>query len=139
MEFDFVNHRLAIRNSDGRQEAVPLVAKPVAEFYGETLSALDRLDIETHIVGKPNEVDPAIAFAEDYQHAEYDPRCGARVLAATGSGPPSHDELSRGVRRKGQPGPILLGCYGFGLYTIFRAVGPHASGRCPELPGLGDG
>ena len=40
---------------------------------GETLSALDRLDIETHIVGKPNEVDPAIPFAEDYQHAEYDP------------------------------------------------------------------
>ena len=73
MEFDFVNHMLTIRNSDGGQEAVSLVAKPVAEFYGETLSALDRLDIETHIVGKPNEVDPAIAFYEDYQHAEYDP------------------------------------------------------------------
>ena len=73
MEFDFVNQILAIRKSDGRQEAVPLAAKPVAEFYGETLSALDRLGIETHIVGKPNEVDPAIPFAEDYQHAEYDP------------------------------------------------------------------
>ena len=24
-------------------------------------------------MGKPNEVDPAIPFAEDYQHAEYDP------------------------------------------------------------------
>ena len=73
MEFDFVNHVLAIRNSDGRQEAVPLAAKPVAEFYGETLSALDSLGIESHIVGRPNEVDPAIPFAEDYQHAEYDP------------------------------------------------------------------
>jgi len=73
MEFDFVRHRLTIRHSDGRHEAVSLVAKPVAEFYGETLSALDRLGIETHIVGKPNEADPAIPFAEDYQHAEYDP------------------------------------------------------------------
>src|ERR1700761_7963948 len=73
MEFDFVDHRLAIRLSDGRRDAVPLAARPVAEFYGETLSALDRLGIETHIVGKPNEVDPAIPFAEDYQHAEYDP------------------------------------------------------------------
>jgi hypothetical protein len=73
MEFDFVDHRLAIRLSDGRQEAVPLAARPVAEFYGEMLSALDRLGIETHIVGKPNEVDPAIRFAEDYRHAEYDP------------------------------------------------------------------
>ena len=131
MEFDFVNQILAIRKSDGRQEAVPLAAKPVAEFYGETLSALDRLGIETHIVGKPNEVDPAIPFAEDYQHAEYDPDAARSVLAATGAGPPGHDKLSRGVRRKGQPGPILLGCYGFGVYTIFRAARPHASGRSP--------
>jgi hypothetical protein len=74
MEFDFIDQILAIRKSDGRQEAVPLAARPVAEFYAETLAALDRLDIETRIVGKPNEVeDPAIPFAEDYQHAEYDP------------------------------------------------------------------
>jgi hypothetical protein len=58
MEFDFVNEILAIRKSDGDQEAVPLAAKPVAEFYGQTLSALDRLGIETRIVGQPNEVDP---------------------------------------------------------------------------------
>ena len=73
IEFDFVNQILAIRKSDGRQEAVPLAAKPVAEFYEETLSALDSLGIETRIVGKPNEVDPAIPFAGDYQHTEFDP------------------------------------------------------------------
>ena len=73
MEFDFVDQILAIRKSDGIQEAVPLAAKPVAEFYRETLSALDRLDIDTRIVDKPNEVDPAIPFAEDYQHSEYQP------------------------------------------------------------------
>src|SRR5262249_30701558 len=72
MEFDFVDHRLAIRLSDGREEVVPLAAKPVAEFYAATLSALGRLGIETHLVGKPNEVEPAIPFAEDYQNAEYD-------------------------------------------------------------------
>jgi len=40
MEFDFVSHLLAIRHSDGSQQAVPLAAKSVAQFYGETLSAL---------------------------------------------------------------------------------------------------
>ena len=58
MESDFVSHMLTIRHSDGGQKAVPLAAKPVAEFYGETLSALDSLGIESHIVGNPNEVDP---------------------------------------------------------------------------------
>ena len=52
MEFDFVSHMLVIRHSDGGQKAVPLAAKPVAEFYGETLSALDSLGIESHIVGR---------------------------------------------------------------------------------------
>jgi hypothetical protein len=73
MEFDFVTSVLAIRHSDGRQQKVTLEAKPVADFYGETLSALDSLDIDPHIVARPNEVDPAIPFAEDYQHAAYEP------------------------------------------------------------------
>jgi Family of unknown function (DUF5996) len=73
MEFDFVTDVLAIRHSDGGLRTVPLAAKPVAEFYGETLSVLDDLGIETHILARPNEVDPAIPFAEDYRHATYDP------------------------------------------------------------------
>jgi Family of unknown function (DUF5996) len=73
MEFDFVNQVLAIRHSDGGQRSARLAAKPVAHFYGETLSALDSLGIESHIVARPNEVDPAIPFAEDYRHCAYDP------------------------------------------------------------------
>jgi hypothetical protein len=73
IEFDFVNQVLAIRRSDGNQQSVALEAKPVAEFYGQTLSALDSLGIESHIVAHPNEVDPAIPFAEDYEHRQYEP------------------------------------------------------------------
>ena len=79
MEFDFVSHVLAIRRSDGSQASVPLKARPVAEFYGETLSALDSLGIQTQIVAQPNEVDPAIPFAEDFQHLSYD-RDSARMF-----------------------------------------------------------
>ena len=66
MEFDFVANVLAIRLSDGSERSVPLASRPVAEFYGETLSALDSLGIASQIVAHPNEVDPAIPFAEDY-------------------------------------------------------------------------
>jgi uncharacterized protein DUF5996 len=99
MEFDFLNHVLAVRHSDGRQEAVPLAARPVAEFYGQTLSALDHLGIETHIVGKPDETDPGIRFAEDYQHADYDSDA-ARTFWSNWFRPTGHDKLS-GVHRKG--------------------------------------
>jgi len=73
MEFDFVSKVLAIRHGDGSRCSVALAAKPVAEFYRETLSALDGLGIESHIVARPNEVDTAIPFADDHQHAAYDP------------------------------------------------------------------
>jgi hypothetical protein len=72
IEFDFMNNALVIRRSDGRDASVALEAKPVAEFYGQTLSALDSLGIESHIVARPNEVEPAIPFAEDYEHRQYD-------------------------------------------------------------------
>jgi len=73
LEFDFIDHALTIRHSDGRRRSVALAAKPVAEFYAETMSTLESLGIPTHINACPNEVDPAIPFADDYQHAAYDP------------------------------------------------------------------
>ncbi|MGY4649386.1 DUF5996 family protein [Mycobacterium sp. URHB0021] len=73
IEFNFVDHVLAIRHSDGSERSVPLAPKSVAQFYGETLSTLDSLGIASRIVAHPNEVHAAIRFAEDYQHADYDP------------------------------------------------------------------
>jgi Family of unknown function (DUF5996) len=52
---------------------VALEPKLVAQFYAETMGALSELGIPTHIQTKPNEVDPAIPFAEDHRHASYDP------------------------------------------------------------------
>src|SRR5438034_5777451 len=73
IEFDFVDHELHIRTSDGRRGDVALAPKPVARFYTETMAALGDLGVETRIHATPNEVDPAIPFADDYQHVDYDP------------------------------------------------------------------
>jgi hypothetical protein len=74
LEFDFVDHRLHLRASDGGSRDVTLEPKSVAQFYAETMSALGELHIQTHIHAAPNEVDPAIPFAEDDQHSSYDPQ-----------------------------------------------------------------
>jgi Family of unknown function (DUF5996) len=73
LEFDFVDHRLHIRTSDGGSREVILEPEPVARFYAETMAALGELGIDTRIRARPNEVDPAIPFAEDDRHASYDP------------------------------------------------------------------
>ena len=72
MEFDFVEHQLAVRSSDGGARRVLLRPMPVAEFHARTMAALAQLGIAAPISTRPNEVDPAIPFAEDREHASYD-------------------------------------------------------------------
>ncbi|MGD9991591.1 DUF5996 family protein [Pseudonocardia sp.] len=72
IEFDFVDHRLRIRSSDGGTREIALAPMSVAEFHDRTLSALGELGIEATISAGPNEVDPAIPFAADHEHASYD-------------------------------------------------------------------
>ncbi|MFF5340192.1 DUF5996 family protein [Streptomyces althioticus] len=75
--FDFVGHRLEIRSSDGGVEGFPLRPMTVADFYAQVLRALDALGIEAPIRPRPNEVEPAIPFAEDHEHASYDGEAAA--------------------------------------------------------------
>jgi Family of unknown function (DUF5996) len=73
VDFDFIDHRLAIRVSDGTTRGMPLAARPVAEFYREVMSLLDALGVEVRINTHPVEVDGGIPFEEDRIHASYDP------------------------------------------------------------------
>ncbi|MBO2464720.1 DUF5996 family protein [Actinomadura violacea] len=74
VEFDFISHVLRIRTSSGEERLVALEPKPVADFYAETMDHLVGLGIETTIQARPNEVEPSIPFADDHQHASYDPQ-----------------------------------------------------------------
>jgi hypothetical protein len=71
-EFDFVDHVLTFRTSDGRRDAVALRPRTVADFYADVLGSLARLDISAEILPRPNEVSPAIPFADDTEHHSYD-------------------------------------------------------------------
>lgn len=74
IEFDFIDHQLAIRTSSGATRAIPLREQSVAEFHGAFMSTLDELGLQTRIQSHPNEVEPAVPFAEDVEHASYDPQ-----------------------------------------------------------------
>lgn len=71
-EFDFVDHVLTFRTSDGRRDTVVLRPRTVADFYEDVVHALARLDIDAEIVSRPNEVSPSIPFAKDTEHHSYD-------------------------------------------------------------------
>ncbi|MGA8679214.1 MAG: DUF5996 family protein [Acidimicrobiales bacterium] len=72
IEFDFVDHVLDLRTSDGQTRRVALEPRSVADFYGATMAALDSLGVKVTILARPVEVPEAIAFAEDERHCSYD-------------------------------------------------------------------
>jgi Family of unknown function (DUF5996) len=78
IDFDFLDHVLRIATSDGRVSERPLRAEPVADFYAATMASLRSLDIEVPIWPTPVEVEAPIPFAQDYQHASYDPDAAQR-------------------------------------------------------------
>jgi hypothetical protein len=72
VDFDFINHQLLILTSQGRQKAVPLYPRSVANFYEETMACLAALGIEVQINTLPQEIIDAIPFELDSVHASYD-------------------------------------------------------------------
>jgi hypothetical protein len=73
VDFDFVDHALVVRASDGATDGLPLVPQSVADFYRDYQTLLRNLDLDVRIWPHPVEVERAIPFAEDREHASYDP------------------------------------------------------------------
>jgi hypothetical protein len=73
IDFDFVGHALTIVTSKGGRDAIPLRSMSVAQFYRELLDLLDRLGVVTpEFFPVPNEVAPAVPFADDVDVRPYD-------------------------------------------------------------------
>jgi hypothetical protein len=72
MEFDFIDHYLVIKCSDGASTNVPLEPKSVATFYHQTMAAMRSLGLDIQIWKMPVEVPDPIPFDHDEQHASYD-------------------------------------------------------------------
>ena len=72
MEFDFIDHVLAIRTCDGESRIVKLEPKSVAAFHAEVMAALASLGLAVRIWTMPQEVVDPIPFDQDTTHAAYE-------------------------------------------------------------------
>ena len=79
IDFDFIDHHLLIKSSDGGSQTVRLSPRSVAEFYRDTMAALRSLGIPVTIWTKPVEVEDRTPFEQDQKHSAYDPEYAQRV------------------------------------------------------------
>lgn len=134
VDFDFIDHLLIVRKDDGETREVALVPRTVADFHDELFAKLGELDLDVRIHGSPNEVEKPIPFAEDREHASYDPDYANRfwrILVQS-------DRLFREFRARfaGKVSPVHFFWGSFDLaVTRFngREAPPHPGG-VPNLP-----
>jgi hypothetical protein len=78
IDFDFIAQLLLIETSHGSCKTIALQPESVAEFYQETMAALESLGISISIWTTPTEVPDRIPFEQDQKHASYDPEYANR-------------------------------------------------------------
>ncbi len=134
VDFDFVEHVLWIRTSDGRFRQLMLAPRPVAEFYTELFAALAELDIRIAISTMPCEIADAIPFDQDQAHAAYDRDYANRfwrILLST------HDVFSRfrtGFLGKVSPVHFFWGSFDLAVTRFSGRPAPPHPGGVPHLP-----
>ncbi len=73
IEIDCIDHKLRVTTSTGVAAEFYLTGQSVAEFYRQLFSTLGELGIEVEIISKPFGIPITTPFAEDNEHASYDP------------------------------------------------------------------
>jgi hypothetical protein len=72
IDFDFIDHRLLVSTTDGKQSGFDLEPMTVADFYERTMAIVRDAGCETNINTMPSEISDAIPFENDRVHASYD-------------------------------------------------------------------
>src|SRR5205823_4771486 len=148
LEFDFLDHRLVARTSDGATRSIPLVPRSVADFYQDYLGMLAALGVAAKIWPVPQEMADTTRFTADREHASYDPdaaqRCW-RILTHADRGRAGRWDVGLGGRvsaasrlsgRPGAPGRDALphGAAGMDPAVRGRAGGARSGGSVARIP-----
>jgi hypothetical protein len=135
IEFDFTDHVLWLRASDGHTRQIML--RPhltVAEFYADVMVALGELGIAVRINETPNEIPGAVRFTEDRSHVSYDRDAVGRfhrVLLR------SHDVFAHfrtGFLGKVSPVHFFWGSFDLAVTRFSGRKAPPHPGGVPGLP-----
>ena len=78
LAFDFIDHKLDVRTSDGSIKRLALAPRTVADFYSDVMGTLHSLGMDVKIHATPDEVANPIPFADDRTHKSYDPEYAQR-------------------------------------------------------------
>ncbi len=134
IDFDFIDHVLVIRKSDGQYRGLPLAPKSVAEFYGAVIGALAELGLDTPINTIPCEIADCVPFDQDNMHAAYDRDYAHRFWRVLLSTHEVFTYFRSGFLGKASPVHFFWGSFDLAVSRFSGRRAPPHPGGVPHLP-----
>ncbi|SCY02659.1 hypothetical protein SAMN05216420_10248 [Nitrosospira sp. Nl5] len=133
IDFDFIAHTLNITTSRGTSCSFALEPMPVSGFYRKIMQALRELGIEIRIFARPVEVEVAIPFEKDDQHASYDADAAFRFWHALVQADRVFKEFRAHFIGKVSPVHFFWGAFDLAVTRFSGRTAPKHPGGAPNV------
>src|SRR6188508_866845 len=134
IEFDFVEHVVWLRMSNGDVRRVVMRPVSVAAFYAEMGMALSELGLFFKINPMPCEIPGAIAFDKDNVHKSYDSEYARRFFRVLTSAHEVMSHFRTGFLGKASPVHFFWGSFDMAVTRFSGRPAPRHPGGIPALP-----
>jgi hypothetical protein len=134
ISFDFQRHILLMTTVTGDRREIALRPMSVADFYAELLDCLRSIGVNVVIYPVPVEVAVAIPFADDTEHASYDPEFVQRFWRALVSIVGVFKEFRAGFIGKASPVHFFWGSFDLAVTRFSGRPAPVHPGGAPNCP-----
>jgi hypothetical protein len=134
VDFDFLDHELRIRASDGASRSLPLAPRAVADFYADYMEALRSLALEVTLRPVPCEIEVAIPFASDREHASYDGEAANRWWRVQVQADRVFKRFRGRFQGKASPSHFFWGSFDLATTRFSGRGAPLHPGGAPNCP-----
>jgi len=134
LDFDFKSHQLLIQSSEADDLIIELRPRTVADFYKELFEKLASIDIMVKIHSAPNEMDPAIPFAENTVNESYEPKAAEAIWKAMIKANGVFNKFRSEFIGKCSPVHLFWGAFDLAVTRFSGNSAPLHQGGMPNMP-----
>lgn len=134
IDFNFKEHQLIIECSDAEAIIMNLMPMTVADFYAGLFERLSSVGIDIQIHASPNEMDPAIPFAENTVNKSYDPVAVNTIWQAMQRVNEIFNRFRSEFVGKASPVHLFWGAFDLAVSRFSGNDAPLHPGGVPHMP-----
>jgi Family of unknown function (DUF5996) len=134
IDFDFIDHELHIKKSDGARRTLKLQSQPVAAFYEAVMKALSAIELPVKIDLLPNEIENPIRFDQDKEHRSYNAEYANRFWRVLAQADRVFKDFRSRFCGKCSPVHFFWGSFDLAVTRFSGRPAPKHPGGIPHLP-----